>query len=147
VTYHSTSTGVYQLSVAHLVNKQKYFYNKDDIRKGTIMQSITIIQGPICNAQTAHAKISKTSHINQSMGSICTGACLARSQGYAPHNLGLVDHREPPVPPSPPLEELLRPRVLHVGYAHIINLLKIYARLEGNRSKTEATILKNIFPR
>jgi hypothetical protein len=30
-TYHSTSTGVYQLSIEHLVNKHKYFYNKDDM--------------------------------------------------------------------------------------------------------------------
>jgi hypothetical protein len=42
-TYHSSSTGVYQLSTTHLVDKHKYFYNKDDIRKGTTMQPITII--------------------------------------------------------------------------------------------------------
>jgi hypothetical protein len=29
--YHLTSTGVYQLSIEHLVNKHKYFYNKDDM--------------------------------------------------------------------------------------------------------------------
>jgi hypothetical protein len=45
-TYHSTSTKVYQLSIAHLVDKHKYFYNKDDIRKGTTMQPMTIIQEP-----------------------------------------------------------------------------------------------------
>jgi hypothetical protein len=41
-TYHSTSTKIYHLSIAHLVNKHKYFYNKDNIRKGTTMQHITI---------------------------------------------------------------------------------------------------------
>jgi hypothetical protein len=44
--YHSTSTGGYQLSIAHLVDKHKYFYNKDDIRKGTTIQPIIIIQEP-----------------------------------------------------------------------------------------------------
>jgi hypothetical protein len=76
-TYHYSSTSVYQLSIAHLVDKHKYFYNKDDIWKGTTMQPITIIQDPIRNAQTTQAKISKTSHVNQSIESICTGACLA----------------------------------------------------------------------
>jgi hypothetical protein len=62
-TYHSTSTGVYQLSIAHLVDKHKYLYINDDIMKGTTMQPITIIQSPIRNAQINHAKISKTSHV------------------------------------------------------------------------------------
>jgi hypothetical protein len=43
-TYHSTSTEVYQLSIAHLVDTHKYFYSNDNIRKGTTMQHITIIQ-------------------------------------------------------------------------------------------------------
>jgi hypothetical protein len=47
-TYHSSSTNVYQLSIAHLVDKHKYLYNKDDIWKGTTMQPITIIQDPTC---------------------------------------------------------------------------------------------------
>jgi hypothetical protein len=34
------------LSIVHLVDKHKYFYNKDDIRKGTTMKPITIIQEP-----------------------------------------------------------------------------------------------------
>jgi hypothetical protein len=45
-TYHSSSTNGYQLRIAHVVDKHKYFYNKDDIRKGTTMQPITIIQEP-----------------------------------------------------------------------------------------------------
>jgi hypothetical protein len=99
-TYCSSSTDVYQLSIAHLVDKHKYFYNKDDIRKGTTMQSITIIRDPTHNAQSTHANTSKTSHVNQFIGSICTRVFLAQASGYAPHNLGLVDHQEPPVPPS-----------------------------------------------
>jgi hypothetical protein len=71
------------------------------------MRPTTIIQDPIRNAQTTHAKISKTSHFNQSIGSVCTGARLAQTLGYTPHNLGLVNHREPPIPSSPPLERLL----------------------------------------
>jgi hypothetical protein len=59
------------------------------------------------------------------MGAICTRACLAQAPSYAPHNLWLVDHQEPPVPPAPPLERLLQPRVLHVSYAHVINLIKL----------------------
>jgi hypothetical protein len=108
-TYHSSSIDVYQLNIAHLVDKHKYFYNKDDIRKGITMQPVTIIHDPTRNAQSTHAKISKTSHVNQSIGSICTSACLAQVLSYAPHNMWLVDHREPPIPPSPPLEKLLRP--------------------------------------
>jgi hypothetical protein len=45
-TYHSTSTNDYQLSVAHLVIKGKYIYNKGNICKGTTIQPITIIQEP-----------------------------------------------------------------------------------------------------
>jgi hypothetical protein len=42
-TYHSTSTDDNQLSVAHLVEKDRYIYNKDNIWKGgTTMQPITI---------------------------------------------------------------------------------------------------------
>jgi hypothetical protein len=66
-THHSSSTDVYQLSIAHLVEKHKYFYNKDDIWKGTTMQPITIIQDPTHSAQSTHAKISKTSHVNHSI--------------------------------------------------------------------------------
>jgi hypothetical protein len=40
--YHLSSTHGYQLSIAHIVDKHKYFYYKDDIRKGTTMQPITI---------------------------------------------------------------------------------------------------------
>jgi hypothetical protein len=42
-TYHSTSIIIYHLSIAHLVDKHKYFYNKDNIRKGTTMQPIIIL--------------------------------------------------------------------------------------------------------
>jgi hypothetical protein len=80
VTYHLFSTDVYQLSIAHQVDKYKYFYNKDDIRKGTIMQPITIIQDPTCSAQSTHAKISKISHVNHAIGSICIGACIAQEK-------------------------------------------------------------------
>jgi hypothetical protein len=80
-TYHSTSSGVYQLSIAHLVDKNKCFYNKDDIQKGTIMQHITIIKESTCSAQLTHAKISKTSHVNHSIRSICIRACLAQASG------------------------------------------------------------------
>jgi hypothetical protein len=59
------------------------------------------------------------------MGAICTGACLIQALGYAPHNLGLVNHWKPPIPPAPPLERLLQPQVLHASYAHIINLIKL----------------------
>jgi hypothetical protein len=45
-TYHSTSTDGYQLHIAHLVDKDKYIYNKDNIQKGTTMQLVTIIQEP-----------------------------------------------------------------------------------------------------
>jgi hypothetical protein len=45
-TYHSTFTNGYQLRIAHLVNKDKYIYNKANIWKGTTMQPITIIQEP-----------------------------------------------------------------------------------------------------
>jgi hypothetical protein len=82
------------------------------------MQHITIIQDPTCSAQSTHAKISKISRVNHSIGSICTGACLAQAPGYAPHNLGFVDHREPPIPPAPPLERLLQPQVLHAMDMH-----------------------------
>jgi hypothetical protein len=37
VIYHSSPTDVYQLSIAHLIDKYKYFYNKDAIQKGTTM--------------------------------------------------------------------------------------------------------------
>jgi hypothetical protein len=50
-----TSTYGYQLRIAHLVDKDKYIYNKGNIRKGTTMQPIMIIQNPKCNAQTTHA--------------------------------------------------------------------------------------------
>jgi hypothetical protein len=89
------------------------------------MQSITIIQDPTRNAQTTYAKTDKTSHVNQSMGAICTVACLAEAPGYAPHNFGLVAHREPLVPLAHPLERLLQPRVLHASYAPIINVIKL----------------------
>jgi hypothetical protein len=50
-TYHSTFTGVYQLSIAHLLGKHKDIYNKDDIRKGTTIKPITINrQDPTHNA-------------------------------------------------------------------------------------------------
>jgi hypothetical protein len=45
-TYHSTSVDGYQLCIAHIVDKDKYIYNKGNIRKGTTMQPITIIQEP-----------------------------------------------------------------------------------------------------
>jgi hypothetical protein len=35
-TYHSTSTDDNQLSVAHLVEKDRYIYNKDNIWKGVL---------------------------------------------------------------------------------------------------------------
>jgi hypothetical protein len=78
------------------------------------MKPITITQDPTRSAQSTLAKIVKTSHVNHSIGSICTGACLAQVSGYTPHNLGLVDHKEPLVPPSPPMERLVQPQVLHV---------------------------------
>jgi hypothetical protein len=31
------------------------------------------------------------------------------------------------------------------GHARVINLIKLYSRIEGNRPKTEATVLFNIF--
>jgi hypothetical protein len=43
-TYYSSTTDGYQQRIAHLVDKHKYFYNKDDMQKGTTMQPITIIQ-------------------------------------------------------------------------------------------------------
>jgi hypothetical protein len=54
-TYHSYSIDGYQLSIAHVVNKHKYFYDKDDIRKVTTMQPITIIQDSTRSAQSTHA--------------------------------------------------------------------------------------------
>jgi hypothetical protein len=45
-SYHSSSTDGYQLSTAHLDDKDKYIYNKGNIRNGTTRQSITIIQEP-----------------------------------------------------------------------------------------------------
>jgi hypothetical protein len=54
-TYHSTSTDGYQLRIAHLIDKDKYIYNKGNIWKGTTMQPITIIQNPIRNTQSTHA--------------------------------------------------------------------------------------------
>jgi hypothetical protein len=89
------------------------------------MQPITIIQDPTYNAQSTHTKTSKTSHVNHAMGSICTKACFAQAPGYSPHNLGLVDHWEPLVPPAPPLKRLLQPRVLHASYAHSINVINL----------------------
>jgi hypothetical protein len=68
------------------------------------------------------------------MGAICSGACLAQALGYAPHNLGLVDNWEPPVPPAPPLEKLLQPQVLQASYAHIFNLIKLKTRNNRNRA-------------
>jgi hypothetical protein len=45
-TYHSTSTDGYELRIAHLVDKDKYIYNKGIIWMGTTMQPITIIEEP-----------------------------------------------------------------------------------------------------
>jgi hypothetical protein len=45
-TNHSTSTDGYQLHIAHLVDKDKYFYIKGNIQKSTTMQPITITQEP-----------------------------------------------------------------------------------------------------
>jgi hypothetical protein len=45
-SYHSTSTDGYKLRIAHLVDKDKYIYNKGNIQKGTTMKPITIIQEP-----------------------------------------------------------------------------------------------------
>jgi hypothetical protein len=36
-TYHSTSIGDYQQCIVHLVDKDKYIYNKGNIRMGTTM--------------------------------------------------------------------------------------------------------------
>jgi hypothetical protein len=47
------------------------------------MQPITIIHDPTHSAQSTHAKINKTSHVNQSMGAICTAACLAERKRLA----------------------------------------------------------------
>jgi hypothetical protein len=33
-----------------------------------------------------------------------------------------------------------------MGYEHVINLLKLYARIEENHPKIEAIVLNNIFP-
>jgi hypothetical protein len=43
-SYHSTSIDGYQLSIAYLLVKDKYIYNKGNIWKGITMQPITIIQ-------------------------------------------------------------------------------------------------------
>jgi hypothetical protein len=65
--------------------------------------------------------------------------------GYAPHNLGLVDHREPLFP----LFLLWNDSSGDGSYmqcdARVINLIKPYSRIEGNSPKIEATILHNIF--
>jgi hypothetical protein len=40
-TYHPSSTDDYHLSIAHLVDNDKYIYNKDKIQKGATKQPIT----------------------------------------------------------------------------------------------------------
>jgi hypothetical protein len=78
-TYHSSSTDGYYLSIAHLVDKHKYFYNKDDNRRVLLCNishhhpsTLHIVHNIL------HALKSKASHVNYSIGSICTGACLAQ---------------------------------------------------------------------
>jgi hypothetical protein len=44
------------------------------------MQPITIVQDTTRSAQSTHVKISKISHVNHSMGSICTRVCLAQQK-------------------------------------------------------------------
>jgi uncharacterized iron-regulated protein len=55
-TYHSTSTGGYQLRIAHLVIKVIHL-QQGNVQKGTTMQPITSssFKDPIRSAQATHA--------------------------------------------------------------------------------------------
>jgi hypothetical protein len=59
------------------------------------MQPITNIQDPTHSAQSTHAKINKISHINHSIGSICTGVCIAQSKKLASAMLHEVVPQDP----------------------------------------------------
>jgi hypothetical protein len=112
--YHSTSTDGNQLSIAHLVVK----CNTTTSRIVYVRCYHAIYHHHTRTLhimyKTSHAKIIKTSHVNPSIGAICTGACLAPKSGYTPQYLGLVDLLTPPARASPPSKRLPQRRALHV---------------------------------
>jgi hypothetical protein len=72
------------------------------------MQSITIIQDSTRSAQSTHAKISKTSHVKHSIGSICTRACLAQRKKLASMMIHEVVPQDPMQGPPSLVEHLLQ---------------------------------------